>query len=398
MSSPLPVLPVLVATTATQALNTLGALALAAVAPKAAHDLGVSSALIGYQVGAVYFGAMLSSLLGGGFVIRLGATRTSQFSLWLVAAGCSLSALGSVAALAAGALVIGLGYGITNPPASHLLSRVPTARSMNLIFSIKQCGVPIGAVIAGMLMPPLTLAYGWRAALVVCALLALFLSLLLQIKRNSWDGDRQAEASVFANPLASLALIWKNRVLRWLALASFLLSAVQLCLSGFFVTFLVAETGLDLVLAGTLLAVTHTAGAAGRLAWGWLADRLGSGTLALIANAAVGIAGALATAAIAPGWPVWLIAAAAALFGFSAIGWNGVFMAVIARQAPKSIGMATGGSLFITYAGIVVGPALFAELHDRWGVSYGGGFALLALLTAAAIGCLVRSRRNVNRI
>lgn len=386
------------ATTATQALNTLAALALAAVAPKAAQDLAVSPALIGYQVGVIYLGAMLSSLLGGGFVMRLGATRTSQLSLWLVAAGCGLSALGTIGTLAAGALVIGLGYGVTNPPASHLLSRVPTARSMNLIFSIKQCGVPIGAVLSGMLMPTLTLAYGWRAALVVCAALALVLSGLLQAKRSGWDDDRKAQASIFANPLASLALIWKNRVLRWLALASFLLSAVQLCLSGFFVTFLVAETGLDLVLAGTLLAATHTAGAAGRLAWGWTADRLGSGMRALMANAALGILGALATAAIAPGWPVWLIACAGALFGFSAIGWNGVFMAVIARQAPKSIGMATGGSLFITYAGIVVGPALFAELHDRWGVSYGGGFALLALLSAAAVVCLFQGRRNANRI
>jgi nitrate/nitrite transporter NarK len=269
---------------------------------------------------------------------------------------------------------------------------------MNLIFSIKQCGVPIGAVLAGVLMPPLTLAYGWREALVACAVLVLALSALLQLKRGDWDGDRQPGAKVFADPLASLALIWKNGVLRWLAFASFLLSAVQLCLSGFFVTFMVTEMGLSLVLAGTLLALTHTAGAVGRLAWGWLADRLRSGTLALMANCAVAIVGALATASIAPDWPVWLMAVAAAVFGFSAIGWNGVFMAVIARQAPQNIGMATGGSLFITYAGIVTGPALFAELHDRGGVSYGGGFALLALLTVAAIACLVQGRRNINRI
>jgi predicted MFS family arabinose efflux permease len=92
------------------------------------------------------------------------------------------------------------------------------------------------------------------------------------------------------------------------------------------------------------------------------------------------------------------MAAAAALFGFSAIGWNGVFMAVIARQAPQSIGMATGGTLSITYAGIVVGPAVFAQLHDRWAMSYGGGFSLLALLTALGIACLVLARRNVTRI
>jgi nitrate/nitrite transporter NarK len=164
------------------------------------------------------------------------------------------------------------------------------------------------------------------------------------------------------------------------------------------VTYLVQEVGLTLVLAGSLLAVTHAAGAVGRLAWGWIADRVRSGTLALILNGCVGVVGAVATSLAAPEWPVWGIALAGAVFGFSAIGWNGVFMAVIARQAPRDIGAATGGSLVFTYAGVVVIPSAFAQLHDRAGVSYGDGFALLALLTAAGIGCLVLARRYVNRM
>jgi len=396
--SALPVVPVLFFTTTTQALATLGILALAAVAPRAAEELGTSASLIGYQVGLSFFGAMLTALLGGGFVRRLGAARTSQLALWLVGAGCALSALGTLAAIAAGAVVMGWGYGITNPAASHLLSRAPTTRHMNLIFSIKQCGVPIGAVVAGIVMPPLTLGAGWRAALMACALLAFAFSIALQPKRARWDEDRHPRARLFVSPLGSLALIWRNKVLRWLAFCSFLYSAVQLCLSGFLVTFLVQEVRLELVLAGTLLAVTHTAGAAGRLAWGWIADRLRSGTLALIANGCVGVLGALATAAVAPGWPAWAIALAGILFGFSAIGWNGVFMAVIARQAPRDIGAATGGSLFFTYGGVVLVPAAFAQLHERAGMSYASGFALLALLTAAGIGCLVLARRYVNRM
>ncbi|HYD57533.1 MAG TPA: MFS transporter [Burkholderiales bacterium] len=394
----LPVLPVLVATTATQSLTTLGALALAAVAPRAANDLGVSAALIGYQVGAVYLGAMISALFGGGLVRRLGPTRTSQLALWLVAGGCVLSASGTVGTLAAGAIVMGWGYGITNPAASHLLARLPTAGSMNLIFSIKQCGVPIGAVIAGLVMPPLTVASGWRSALLACAVAIAAFSVYLQRHRRSWDEDRDASTPLLANPLGSLALMWNNRVLRWLALSSFLYSAVQLSLSGFLVTFLVADIGVDLVHAGTVLAAAHTAGAAGRLAWGWLADRLRSGTITLIANGCLGIVGALATAAIAPDWPIAGIVAVAAIFGFSAIGWNGVFMAVIARQAPRDIGAATGASLFITYAGIVVGPAAFGELHDRGGLSYAACFALLAILTAIGVACLALARRAVTRM
>ena len=398
MANALPVVPVLFFTTTTQALATLGILALAAVAPRAAQELGISAALIGYQVSLSFFGGMQTALFGGGLVRRLGAARASQAALLLIAAGAALSALGTLATLALGALVMGWGYGMTNPAASHLLSRAPTTRHMNLIFSIKQCGVPIGAMLAGMMMPPLTLWAGWRTALMACAILAAAFAIFLQSRRAAWDDDRVASTRMFADPLAGVALIWNNKVLRWLAFCSFLYSAVQLCLSGYLVTFLVAEAHLQLVLAGTLLAITHAAGAAGRLAWGWVADRLRSGTLALILNGGIGVVGAIATSMAGPGWPAWAIALAAAVFGFSAIGWNGVFMAVIARQAPRDIGAATGGSLFFTYAGVVVIPSAFAQLHERAGISYASGFALLALLTAAGIGCLVVARRHVNRM
>jgi len=297
--------PVLAVTTSTQVLTTLGALALAAVAPKAAAELGISPALIGYQVAIVYFGALIAALLGGALVRRLGATRTSQCGLWLVAAGCVISTLGSLAAIAAGAWVIGLGYGVTNPAASHLLARASIQRNMNLVFSLKQSGVPIGGVISGVLLPTVTLAYGWKAGLWTCALLATALSIALVPAQRRWDTDRTGAA--FGNPLASLVLVWQRPVLRWIAIASFALSAVQLCLTGFLVTYLVAEAGLSLLAAGTVLSVTHAAGAVGRLAWGWVADRMRSGSAALIANGLVAMAGALATAAIGLGWPIWAI-------------------------------------------------------------------------------------------
>jgi predicted MFS family arabinose efflux permease len=221
------------------------------------------------------------------------------------------------------------------------------------------------------------------------------LSVAMHPAQRAWDRDRDAAATVFARPLESIALVWRNPILRWLAVSSFVYSAVQLCLAGFLATYLVAEVGLDLVVAGTILAVTHSAGAAGRLAWGWLADRLRSGSAAMIALGLLGIVGALATAAASTGWPLFLIAAATALFGFCAMGWNGVFMAVIARQAPHAIGAATGGSLTITYAGIVVGPAAFGALHDHGGVSYGAAFALLGIGMAIGAACVAQARRNI---
>jgi MFS family permease len=394
----LPIAQVLAATTATQVLTTLGALALAAVAPKAAAELGISPALIGYQVAIVYFGALVAALFGGGLVRRFGAARTSQCGLALVALGCVISALGSLATIAFGAWVIGLGYGVTNPAASHLLTRAAIKRNMNLVFSLKQSGVPIGGVISGLLLPAVTLAYGWKAGLWTCALLAAALSVALVPAQRHWDMDRARDAPVFANPFASLVIVWQRPVLRWIAIASFALSAVQLSLTGFLVTYLVAEAGLSLLAAGTVLSITHAAGAIGRLVWGWVADRMRSGSAALIANGLLAMVGALATAAIGANWPLWAMALATVAFGFCAIGWNGVFIAVIARQAPPNeVGMATGGTLVVTYAGVMAGPSLFGALHAHAGVSYSASFALLALVTAVGVACVYQARRALPR-
>ena len=397
--APLPVGPVLAATTSTQALSTLGVLALAAVAPRAASELGVNAALIGYQVGVTFLAASLSAVMAGGIVRRYGAVRTSQLSLVFISAGCLASATGTLTALVAGAILMGMGYGLTNPAASQLLSRAPSTRGMNLIFSIKQTGVPIGGVFAGVLMPPLTESLGWQWALALTAAAIATLAVALERVRHAWDTEREPGAPLLAAARSALVVIWKHKPLRWLAAASFLYSGAQLSLSGFLVTYLVADVGMSLVVAGTILAATNAAGAAGRLFWGWLADRLASGGKALMANGAMSVAFALATAAMTPAWPDWAVALVAAAFGFCAMGWNGVYIAVIARQAPPgSIGIATGGSLMVTYAGSVVIPPTFGLLHTRFDVSYGLGFALLSIVTALGIVCVYLVRRSALKL
>ncbi len=392
----LPVGPVLAVTTATQSFSTLGILALAAVAPAVGKGLGVSPALIGYQVGMVFFGAMVSAAAAGGIVMRYGAVRASQLSLWLIAAGCAISAAGSVQALVPGAIAMGLGYGIPNPAASQLLARAPSKRGMNLLYSIKQTGVPIGGILSGLLAPPLAVAFGWQAALGACALLVAALGIAIGAFRRAWDTDRQPDAPVLASVARSTALVWRHAPLRWIAAASFLYSGVQLSLTGFLATYLVSDIKLSLVMAGSVLSITHGSGAVGRLVWGWLADRLRSGGLALILNGSLATLGALLTSAMAPRWPTAAIIAASAAFGFCAVGWNGVYMAVLSRLSPPgTVSFAVGGSLVWTYAGVIVVPPAFAAMHDRIGLTYGAGFSLLSIVSLIGVGCVVLARRAV---
>jgi MFS family permease len=176
--------------------------------------------------------------------------------------------------------------------------------------------------------------------------------------------------------------------MRRLAFLAGSFSAVQMAFIAYLVTFLVEVMRLDLVAAGTVLAAAQAAGVGGRILWGAVSGTLLSARWLLVL---LGLAMAGASAAVAgfgPGTPVWVLYMVAVLFGGSAIGWNGVMLAELARIAPPGLaGVATGGSIFVTFAGVVLSPALFSVIVGL-GLGYGTGFWMLGALAliGAAFG------------
>ena len=380
----------LTVTTAIQAMVSMALLTLPAMAPAVARALAVPSTLVGAYVALCYFAAMLSSLVGGTLVRRLGAIRVSQLGLGLCAVGLALCALPWLPAVALGALCIGAGYGPITPASSHLLALTTPAHRMSLVFSIKQTGVPAGGMLAGALVPGLSLWLGWQGTLLAVAGVCALCAALAQPLRAALDADRQP-----AQPLALQALfkpigmVLGQPSLRALAACSFLFSAVQVSTTAYMVTYLNESLGMTLLAAGAALSVSQLAGVVGRIAWGAVADRgLGPrNTLMLLAT--LMIVGSVLTALLQPQWPTLLIWAIVALLGASAIGWNGVYLATVARQAPPGqAGVATGGTLLFTFMGVVCGSPAFGALAGASG-SYRIAFAALALPAALALGLLV---------
>jgi MFS family permease len=103
---------------------------------------------------------------------------------------------------------------------------------------------------------------------------------------------------------------------------------------------------------------------------------------------AVSAACGVLTAASSGAWPLAAIVALAMLYAASAVGWNGVYLAEVARCAPPGqVGTATGGTQFFTFGGAVAGPPVFAAAVSATG-SYAWAFALFAippLLVAARL-------------
>jgi MFS family permease len=384
----------LAATLAIQIYAAFVATATAVLAPELAAEFDVGTRWVGAFVGIVYAGGMFASLASGGFIERYGSIRVSQACVALCAIGIAVMALTPMRApllLAAAGVVIGFGYGPITPASSQLLQRTAPPARMALTFSIKQTGVPAGAALAGALLPALGLATGWRATFLLVALAGAAVIAASQPVRASLDADRSVRNRItLAGLFAPLALLRSSSALRDLALVALAYSATQVCLTSFLVVYLTESLGFTLVGAGLALTSATLGGVAGRIGWGYVADRFLRPRVVLVAIGLLSAACGIGMAAAASRWPSAAIAVLAALFGATAIGWNGVQLAEVARLAPPGqAGKVTGASGFISFGGIVVGPPLFALLAALTG-SYRSGFAAVAALSGCAALALLR--------
>ena len=364
-----------------QAAASAATIAPAVAAPALLLRLNAGAIAVGLFVALVYFAAMLSSQWGAALVRRWGPIRTSQIALAISALGLMLVAVPHVAVASVGALLIGAGYGPITPASSEILARSTPPERYALVFSVKQTGVPIGGALAGLLVPTVLGLAGPVGALALIGALCVLGALLAEVLRGELDTlrDPAAPLPTLARLTQPMRFVASHAVLRTLALCSLVFSAVQVCVSSYLVSFLTHDLRWTLVAAGVALAAAQVAGVVGRVLWGVLADRRGEARSALI-----GLAVAMALCGLVMPWlnPATPHAAVTALlvaYGATAIGWNGVFLATIARVVPlEQAALATSGCLFFTFFGVVIGPPLFGATGGALG-ALGTSFALLAL-------------------
>ena len=388
----------LLATLFIQAMVAMALLTLPVMAPVAAQALSVSPAMVGFYVSITYLGAMFASLTSGNTVSRFGPIRVSQLGLLLCALGLCLCATPWLPVIAIGALLIGLGYGPITPASSQILARTTPADRMALVFSIKQTGVPLGAMMAGAIVPSLMLALNWQWTMVMVAIACVLSALLAQPLRQELDELRQANLPFQMSALTSpIRMVLGHRPLATMAACSFMFSMVQMSLTTYLVTYLHDDLSYGLVSAGLLLSVTQMGGMGGRLLWGYVADKWVGAQKTLALLAALMALSSLTTALFLPVLPLWGIWLVLIVYGASAIGWNGVYLSEVARQAPEGkASVATGGTLTFTFLGVVIGPPIFGALSTAFG-SYRAGFLALVLTSSLCAWVLFRLRHKQNQ-
>jgi predicted MFS family arabinose efflux permease len=378
-----------------QAVTLFAVLALPTLATKAAPAFGVGAEAVGYQISLIYIIASLVSSFAGLYVRRYGAATTSFAAVAMAAISLAGFASGDLAVAALCSIICGAAYGITNPAASHLLWRFAPPARRNLVFAIKQTGTPLGGMLASLLLPALSMWLGWRGAILASLILFVVIALPLLLKRPVWDEDRDPGARIRGSLFTGVRAALGHPTLRGLAIVGLSYAGYQFCLFSFVVTMLVVDFEWSLISAGWMATAMQIGGVSGRIGWSMLADRIGRGIELLAVIGLLATALGVLVATMTTAWPAYAIMVVLFLFGFCLVGWNGLFMAEAARAAgPANVGVATGGVLVFTFAGIVIGPAAFAtvyKLASSYALTY-GIFALAPLIGVAALIPVLRRR------
>ncbi len=372
----------LIVTMAIQALVSLVVYTPPVLAPVAQTEIGLPASAVGIVTALIYFAATFTAVSAGNLINYFGAMRASQLSLVLAAAGIAIIATANPWLVALGALIVGTGYGVVTPSSSAILADRTPENMRAFIFSLKQTGVPIGGALAGAAIPLLIVGFGWKEAALFASAACFLLAVAVQPYRAGVDlAPHAPRPAAPVHLLEPLKLVMSHPRLRELALASFSYSGMQMCMGSFLVVFLTEHVGLTVSSAGAALSMAMIAGAVGRIAWGIFADNWMAPRTVLGALGASMAVSAFVMAAVTPSWPYALLLVVSAVFGASAIGWNGVYLAEVVRNAPQgTAGSATGASLAMTYAGVVFLPTIFWLIVHVSG-SYPAAFVAVGLFT-----------------
>ncbi len=333
---------------ATFAISAIGVLA-----PKLASTFDLSRAGVGLLTSLIFLGAAIGSGPAGKLTDRSPPAHVLGLAMGGFAGAVALFAVApNRPVLLVAVTLAGIAFGGINPPTNVIVAG-RLARRVGFFLGLKQSGVPLGGLLAGIVLPPVALAYGWRVSVGLASVLCGLAAVGVLLIRN---------ARSLVQPAAPHRRGIERRQITALGTFGFVMAGSQWAFLTYLVLFLTEELHFGLAFAGLALALAQGLGVCARLIWGWLSDVSGKRLEVLLLMAAMQIV-ALELLAVLPVqaavWPM------IGLAGLSVVGWNGAFYGLVAETAgPGRLGQATGRALVLIFAGSVIFPPLLGALVD----------------------------------
>jgi sugar phosphate permease len=237
--------------------------------PELQQDEGMSLAEAGTLATVPVLGLLLTLILWGAAADRYG--ERIVMTIGMAAAGSVLllgQAVSGVVALGVVLALAGAFGASVNAASGRVVLGWFTAAERGLAMGIRQTAQPLGVGLAAITLPPLGQHFGFRAALVLPAVLCLVSALLVAV--IVIDPPRPEKTVEQARSPYGTPTLWR------LHAASALLVGPQFVAATYALTYLSGERHWDPVVAGQVIAVVQVAGAAGRIAAGVWSDRVGS--------------------------------------------------------------------------------------------------------------------------
>jgi sugar phosphate permease len=378
-------------------LGSLSILATAPLSPFLLDGLALTRVQVGLFLPAAYLGGMLFALPAGWLTERRGVRWPLVLGQTLTGAMVVLASLAPDLPQVLACLFLGgLGFGVLNPTTGKAIIDWFPPRERGRAMGVKQAGLTLGGIVSAAVLPSVAVAFGWRVALGMAGVVSLLSALTIALLYR--DPPTHTVAVSAPARFSDIGPFLTRPGVVVIFLCGLALSLLQSGVLAYFVLSLRDTFAFSAVDAGRLLALAHLGGAAGRLGWGVISDRLFAGRRrpGLAINALIGAA-AFGSLALGSQLPPGVLPVLAVVLGVAAFGWVGLYFALVAEiGGARSAGLLTGLAVIFSWGGILVGPPLFGLLVHVTD-SYRTAWLALAVAAAAVAVTLPRLQPLVQR-
>jgi sugar phosphate permease len=341
------------------------------------YDLDLTQ--VGLAIAAANAGSVFTLLAWGLLADRVGERAVLAVGLAGCGAGLLVAAFAPSFAVLVVALALGGAAGASvNAASGRAVMSWFGQEERGFALGIRQTALPIGGLLAALLLPPIEAAGGLRAGLVTLAAGCLVAALA------GASGLREApreegELTDIGHPVRDPRM-WQ------LSIGSALVLAAQISILSFLILFLHGERGLSTAEAAGVFALIQALGAVARIVTGRWSDRL-KARIAPLRQLALGLSVSLATAAALLTAPLQILIPVFVVAGALSLSWNGLsFTAAAELAGRRRAGAALGfqqTALAITSA---AAPPAFAAVVEAgsWSLAYG----LAAAMPVAGIAVM----------
>lgn len=357
------------------------AFALGALASLITVDLGLSRSSFGALITAIFVVGSVGSLMAGRLVDVLGGRRVLD-GLFTFAAMSFVAAAAAptYGLLLAATALAGFAAAASNPATNKLVAAHIRPGWQGPIMGVKQSGVQVGAFLAGTLLPPGALVFGWRGMVLASAVLP---AIGLTMTRLFVPPDPPMRSEDRPGGWVGM---WSR--VGWLVSYGFCMGIGVAVLAAYLPLYAYESVGLSVSEAGMVIATVGLVAIVARIAWGYAADSLThvSGVLAILGAGSV--ISQLMVWAASPSLGVLLWVGAVGI-GTTASAWNAVGMLAIVKElGVREAGRASGLVQLAFFGGFVVAPIAFGYSVDVTG-TYDLGWAAITLSYVAATAVAV---------